>query len=325
MKMQMALQLPKMKVIMPRCMPRGIKDRLAYQGFFVLALLPAVILVAVLVTLVLRSWPLLQVESLVTLLTGRTWKPLQAHFGLYPFIAGTFWVTLVALVLAVPPCLFSAIYLAEYCRPRTTTIVKPLMDLLAGIPSVVYGVWGMVAIVPLVQKLGPFVSTYLGWIPLFALNNPTGYSVLAGSIVLAVMIAPFIIAVTYEVLRTVPSGVRQASLALGATRWQTVRHAVLPHTLSGIVAGIVLGMSRALGETMAVLMVVGNVVKAPKSIFDPAYPLPALIANNYGEMLSIPMYDAALMGAALVLLLIVLFFNILSTLVLRRMVKRAHL
>lgn len=325
MKAQMTLQLPDMNIKLPRFLPRRTKDCLAYRGFFVLALLPAVLLIAVIVALAIRSWPLLRVESLAELLMGNTWKPLQARFGLYPFIAGTFWVTAVALVLAVPPCLLSAIYLSEYCRPRTTAIVKPLMDLLAGIPSVVYGVWGMVAIVPFVQKLGPVISRYLGWVPLFAQNNPTGYSVLAGSIVLAVMIAPFIIAITYEVLHTVPSGVRQASLALGATRWQTVRHAVLPHTVSGIVAGIVLGASRALGETMAVLMVVGNVVKVPVSIFDPAYPLPALIANNYGEMLSIPMYDAALMGAALVLLLIVLFFNILSTLVLRRMVKRSRL
>ncbi len=110
---------------------------------------------------------------------------------------------------------------------------------------------------------------------------------------------------------------------MGATRWQTVRYAVLPQTIPGIAAGIVLGASRALGETMAVLMVVGNVAKSPSSIFDPAYPLPALIANNYGEMLSIPMYDSALLGAALVLLLMVLFFNIVSTLMLRQILRRS--
>jgi phosphate transport system permease protein len=124
-------------------------------------------------------------------------------------------------------------------------------------------------------------------------------------------------------MHTVPAGVREASLAIGATRWQTIKAAVIPHTYPGIVAGIVLGSSRALGETMAVLMVVGNVARAPNSIFDTAYPLPALIANNYGEMLSIPMYDAALLTAALILLLIVLIFNILSTLVLQRFMERA--
>jgi len=301
---------------------RRLMDRLASRTFFLITILPLTILVLVILALVLRTWPILQVKPLADLLVGRTWKPMQGEFGFFPFILGTIWVTGVALFLAAPPCLLSAIYLAEYCRPRTCALAKPLLDVLAGIPSVVYGVWGMIAIVPLVQKAGPFISKWLGFIPLFRLQNPTGFSILSGGIVLAVMIAPFIIAVTFEVLRAVPNGPREASLALGATRWQTVRHAVLPQTSTGIIAGVMLGASRALGETMAVLMVVGNVVKVPTSIFDPAYPLPALIANNYGEMMSIPMYDAALLGAALVLLLIVLFFNIISTLVLRQIIRR---
>ena len=302
---------------------RRVVDRLAGGGFFLITLAPIAILIAVIVALSLRAWPILEIKTIGELVLGRVWKPLQSEFGFFPFIAGTFWVTTVSLVLAVPPCVLSAIYLAEYCHPRTANVVKPLLDLLAGIPSVVYGVWGMVAIVPWVENIQPFISRWLGFIPLFVSDNPTGYSILAGSIVLAVMIAPFIIAIAYEVLRTVPAGARQASLGLGATRWQTIRYAVLPQTLPGIIAGVVLGASRALGETMAVLMVVGNVVKVPSSIFDPAYPLPALIANNYGEMLSIPLYDAALLGAALVLLLVVLFFNILSTLFLRQFIKRS--
>jgi phosphate transport system permease protein len=310
---------------LPTAQGRRQKDWLAERSFFLITVLPLVILVLVLLALIVRSWPIMQVKSLVDLLLGRVWKPTQGQFGFLPFIAGTFWVTIVALVLAVPPCLLSAIFLSEYSRPRIANLVKPLLDLLAGIPSVVYGVWGLVAIVPFVQKISPVVQRWLGFIPLFSSKNPTGYSILAGSIVLAVMVAPFIIAITFEILQTVPSGVREASLALGATRWQTTRYAVLPHTISGIVAGIVLGASRALGETMAVLMVVGNVAKMPTSIFDPAYPLPALIANNYGEMMSIPMYDAALMGAALVLLLIVLFFNVLSTLALRQILKRSKI
>jgi phosphate transport system permease protein len=137
------------------------------------------------------------------------------------------------------------------------------------------------------------------------------------------MVAPFIIAISYEVLQAVPRGLREASLAIGATNWQTIKYAVVPQTLTGLLAGIVLGASRALGETMAVMMVVGNVARVPTSIFDPAYPLPALIANNYGEMLSIPLYDAALLGAALILLVVVLVFNIISTLILHRIIGRA--
>lgn len=318
--------------VRPRPLTRGSKwpsrkskDRAARNAFFAITVFPFFLLVVILVALIVRSLPILQTASIGELLTGTTWKPLQGQFGFLPFIAGTFWVTIVAMVLAVPPCLLSAIYLAEYCHSRTTAVAKPLLDLLAGIPSVVYGVWGLVAIVPAVKVISSFASRWLSFIPLFSSDNPTGYSILAGSVVLAVMVAPFIIAITYEVLRTVPAGTREASLALGATRWQTIRYAVLPHTLPGIIAGVVLGASRALGETMAVLMVVGNVVKVPQSIFDPAYPLPALIANNYGEMLSIPMYDAALMAAALLLLLIVLFFNLISTMTLRRILKRSRI
>lgn len=301
---------------------RQFRERLAERGFLLLTVLPIAILLLLVIALAVRSWPILQFNSIGDLLGGKIWKPAQGKFGFYPFILGTFWVTVLSLLLAVPPSLLTAIYLSEYSRPRTAAFTKPLLDLLAGIPSVVYGVWGVVVIVPWVQRIRPVVEGYLGFIPLFSSNNPTGFSILAGGLVLALMIVPFIVAVTYEVLRTVPEGSRQASLAVGATRWQTIRHAVLPQSLSGIIAGVILGASRALGETMAVLMVVGNIPQVPKSIFDPAYPLPALIANNYGEMMSIPMYDSALLGAALVLLLIVLSFNLLSNLILRHILRR---
>lgn len=303
---------------------RRFSDALAGSTFSWMAFLPLVILVAMLIALLARARPILVTKPLWDLLAGQIWKPLQGEFGFYPFIIGTVWVTAVAMILAVPPCLLTAIYLAEYAQPALRTVSKPLIDLLAAIPSVVYGVWGVVVIVPWVEDhIAPFLGKWLGKsIPLFAVNNPTGFSILAGGIVLAVMVAPFIIAVTYEVMHIVPEGMREASLAVGATRWQTIKYAVLPRARPGIIAGVVLGSSRALGETMAVLMVVGNVVKVPSSIFDPAYPLPALIANNYGEMLSIPLYDAALLGAALILLLIVLVFNIMATLVLRQLIGR---
>jgi len=229
-----------------------------------------------------------------------------------------------AMLLAVPPALFTAIYLAEYARPRTKAAAKPLVDILAAIPSVVYGIWGVIAIVPFVgATLSPWLGGQFGFIPLFATDNPTGYSVFAGSLVLGLMVVPVIIAISYEVIASVPDGLREAALALGTTRWQVIRHAVLPKAFPGIAAAVVLAFSRAFGETMAVLMVVGNVPRTPASIFDPAYPLPALIANNYGEMMSIPLYDSALMGAALVLLVVVLLFNIVSALILRSAVRRA--
>ncbi len=299
-------------------------ERVARDGLFALTGLPPLLVVIIAVVLAVRAWPILAQSSLWELLGGRVWKPMAGQFGFLPFLAGTLWVTAAALVFAVPPSLLTAIYLAEYARPVTRALMKPLLDLLAAIPSVVYGVWGVVAIVPWVQNtLAPFCERVLGFFSLFRSDNPTGFSIMAGALVLAVMITPFMIAVTYEVFRAVPDGMRQASLAVGATRWQTVRHVVLPKARAGVLAGIVLGLSRALGETMAVLMVVGNVVRVPRSLFDPAYPLPALIANNYGEMMSIPLYDSALMTAALILLAVVLTFNVASNLVLRRIQVRA--
>jgi phosphate transport system permease protein len=303
---------------------RRALNQFAGRSFFAIALAPIVLVGFMIVVLALRARPITAAHSLGDLLLGETWLPLQGQFGFAPFITGTLWVTLTTMIIAVPVCVLCALYLSEYAGSKLRGLMKPLLDILAAIPSVVYGVWGLLAIVPFVQQTAsPLLNQLLGFIPLFHSHNPTGFSVLAAGLVLAVMVTPVIVAVTYEVLQTVPQGLREASLAMGATRWQTIKHAVLPKALPGVIAAIVLGFSRAFGETIAVMMVVGNVTQSPTSILDPAYPLPALIANNYGEMMSIPMYDAALMGAALILLLVVLVFNLLAVLVLRQAVRRA--
>jgi len=298
---------------------RKVADIWGGRFFLLTTALPLLLVVVMIIVLLGRTMPILTMKPIGELLLGQTWKPFQGSFGFYPFLIGTLWVTVLAMVFAVPPCLLNAIYLAEYAHPTARAVLKPLLDLLAGIPSVVYGVWGMITIVPWVQSIIPWVSKTFG----ISISNPTGFSILAGGIVLAVMVAPVIISVSYEVMEAVPNGLREASLAVGATKWQTIKFAVLPKSTSGILAGIVLGFSRAFGETMAVLMVVGNVPMVPHNVFDPAYPLTALIANNYGEMMSIPLYDAALMGASLLLLLVVLVFNIIAAFILRNALKRA--
>lgn len=303
---------------------RRLVDRLAGHGMGVLAFLTAALVLLIAVGLTMRSWPLLSTHSAGELLTSSGWRPSQGEFGFLPFIVGTFSVTTLAMVLAVPPCLLSAIFLAEYAPPRVRSLVKPLVDLLAGIPSVVYGLCGVLVVVPFIRDvLTPWAARHAGTIPLLRPDNATGYGVLAGGIVLAVMVFPVIISVAEEVMRAVPRGMREAALALGATHWQMVKGVVLPRSLPGIVAAVVLGFARAFGETMAVMMVVGNVAQIPRSIFDPAYPLPALIANNYGEMMSIPLYDAALLTAALLLLLVVLVFSAAAQFVLLAAIRRA--
>jgi len=308
----------------PSTPSRARTDRAAQRTFFIITLVPVVLIIIVATALVVRAYPILNSYSFSDLLFGDIWRPNNGQFGFRPFILGTLWVTTVGVLLAVPPCLLVSIYLAEYAHNRTRAFTKPVLDVLAAIPPVVYGVWGLLAIVPFVDDvLAPLSELWFGSISFLAVTQPTGFGILAGGIVLAVMIAPLIISVIFEVFATVPNDLRHASLAVGATKWQTIRTVVLPQVLPGIIAAIVLGASRALGETIAVLMVVGNVPNIPTSVFDSAYPLPALIANNYGEMMSIPLYDAALLGAALVLLVVILIFNILSTLVLQRFLRRA--
>ena len=315
----------------PSATLRARQDNTARRAFFIFTLLPVVLILFVTGALFVRAWPIISAYGLSDLIFGEVWKPNNGQFGFWPFILGTFWVTAVGVILAVPACLLASIYLAEYAHARTRSFAKPILDLLAAIPPVVYGVWGLVAIVPFVDDvLAPLSDRWLGSVStglntsvsIFSVNQPTGFNVLSAGIVLAVMIAPLIISVMFEIFSTVPNDLRHASLAVGATQWQTIRNIVLPQVGPGILAAVVLGASRALGETIAVLMVVGNIPQIPTSIFDSAYPLPALIANNYGEMMSIPLYDAALLSAALVLLVVILLFNILSLIVLRRMLRK---
>lgn len=271
----------------------------------------AFLIVFIVIGLVQRSLPILEQKSLVELIFSSSWRPLREEFGFFPFIMGTVWVTGTAMIIAVPLCLLTSIYLAEYMHIRIRTAVKPLIDLLAGIPSVVYGLWGILVVIPVVKIIAPFFGT-----------TSNGYCVLSGGIVLAIMVFPVIIAVSEEVIRNVPYEMREASLALGATKWQATRVVVFRGALPGIIAAVILGFSRAFGETMAVLMVVGNTARVPSSLFDPAYPLTALIANNYGEMMSIPLYDSALMLGALILLVMVFLFNVGARIVLIRLEKR---
>jgi len=293
---------------------RHLKDLIARRAMFLLTAVPGFLVLLMLFGLLQKSRAILALKSFSGLLFGSGWHPLKGEFGFLPFLMGTIWVTLVAMVLAVPISLLTAVYLSEYAPKFIREFTKPVIDLLAGIPSVVFGVWGVLMIVPFVGKvLAPLFGVY-----------SSGYSVLSGGIVLAIMVFPTIIHVALEVFSSVSHELRETSLSLGATKWETVKYVVLRKGLQGIIAAVVLGLSRAFGETMAVLMVVGNVAKIPKSVFDPAYPLPALIANNYGEMMSVPLYDSALMLAALVLLLVVLVFNLGARFVLMKAERRAE-
>lgn len=287
-------------------------DSLSSKLMFLTTIFTSLIVVAIALVLLQRSSLIISTRSISNLLLSSMWLPRQGEFGFQAFIAGTLWVTGLAMVLSIPPSLLMSVYLVEYAPVRIRGFITPLVDLLAGVPSVVWGLWGVLLIVPMIRD---YVAPMVG-------VTSSGYTVLAGGIVLAIMVSPVMIAVSGEVIKAVPKEMREASLAVGATKWQTVKHVVLRASSTGIIAAIILGFGRAFGETMAVLMVVGNVPKAPTSILDPAYPIPALIANDYGEMLTIPTYDSALMFAALLLLLVVLGFSLLAAILLYGIKRR---
>ena len=272
-----------------------------YSWMLVSLLLVACLPFLLFSVLYFKSFLLLRNFGLGDLIFSHSWHPSKGEFGFYPFIVGSIWVTLLAILMSTPICLLTAINVTQYAKKRFLRIMHPVIDILAGLPSVVYGVWGLLVIVP-------FISRYLGpWLGI----RTMGYSILAGAFVLSIMIIPFILNIIIEIFRTIPMELKEAALSLGSTKWQMVKHVLLRKALPGIIAAVGFGLARAFGETMAVLMVVGNVVKVPTSVFDPGYTLPALIANNYGEVLSIPRYDSALMFAALLLLVVSLFFNLL--------------
>lgn len=287
---------------------RRLRDRLNVAWMIVVLAVVLVLPFFLGIGLYLQSTMLLSEKSIWNVLFTSQWMPMSGKFGLLGFILSSLMVTVLSLLIAGPVCLLTAIHLTQYARKWVLKIMHPVIDILAGIPSVIYGVWGILVVVP-------FVSRYVA--PFFGVQT-SGYTLLAGAIVLAVMIIPFILNILIEVFRTIPTELTEASLALGATRWQTIKHVVVRKGFPGIISAMGLGVSRAFGETIAVLMVVGNVVRIPTGIFQPGYPLPALIANNYGEMMSIPMYQSALMFSALVLFVVVMLFNLASRMAIAR-------
>jgi len=294
---------------------RLLKDRIARHYMLTATVMAIFFLFLIGGGLFVNSLPIMQEKGLWTLLTTSSWRPFKGEFGFASYILSTLYVTGIAIVIALPLSLLTSIYIIEYASPKILRAFSSVVDLLAGIPPVIYGVWGTLTIVPFIsESLAPHFVEF-----------STGYSVLAAGVVLAIMIIPLIISILMEVFSAVPKEMREASMSLGATKWQTVKKVVIRKSIPGIIAATVLAISRAFGETLAVLMVCGNFTDLPKSIFDACYPLPALIANNYGEMMSVPQYESALMFAAFLLFFNIVLFNVISRLVLIQIDKRYQL
>jgi len=244
---------------------------------------------------------------------GRDWDPVNEQFGAMPFIYGTLVSSLLALLIAVPLSIGVAVFTTEMCPAMLRKPLSFFVELLAAIPSVVYGLWAIFVLVPILSHyVEPFLSRTLGWTGFFE-GAPYGISMLAAGIILAIMIVPIISSITREVLMVVPQHQREAALALGATRWEMIRVSVLRNARAGIMGGIILGLGRALGETMAVTMVIGNRPEIAKSLFAPGYTMASVLANEFSEATG-DVYLSALIEIGLALFLVTIVVNALARL-----------
>lgn len=241
-------------------------------------------------------------------LTSRTWDPVTGVFGALPFIYGTVVTSALALLVAVPLGVGAAIFLSELAPPKISSVLTFVIELLAAVPSVIYGLLGMFTLVPFLRQYGePFLKRTLGFLPFF--QGPMyGIGMLAGGLVLAIMVVPFIISISREILLAVPVEQREAALALGATKWESTWQVVVPFARIGIMASIFLALARALGETMAVTMVIGNDPKISSSLFAPAYSIAAVIANEFTEATG-NLYLQSLIELGLVLFALTIVIN----------------
>ena len=246
-------------------------------------------------------------------ITTSTWDPVAGEFGALPFIYGTLVSSLLALLLAVPLSLGAAIYLAELAPAWVRPPVAFLIEMLAAVPSVVYGLWGIFVLVPWLRDwVQPPLGRWLGFLPLFS-GPGYGVGMLAAGLILSIMVVPYITSVAREVLLAVPNAQREAALGLGATRWEAIRIAVLRYGRTGLIGAVLLGLGRALGETMAVTMVIGNRPAIAASLFAPGYTMASVVANEFTEATS-DLYVSALVEVGLLLLIVTIVVNALARL-----------
>jgi phosphate transport system permease protein len=292
-----------------RIYERAIGDKVYTLVTTACALIVPALVIAIAIAIFEAAWPAFARNGL-SLITSSEWDVGAGHFGAAPALFGTLVSSAVALVIAAPLAIGVAVFLSEFAPKWLRTPVGFLVDLLAAVPSVVYGLWGIFVLIPLLREhVMPFLRDrlHLGATPFFT-GPAYGPSMLAAGIILAIMALPYISAVAREVLLAVPRSQREAALALGATRWEMIRDAVIPYARSGIIGGIMLGLGRALGETMAVTMVIGNRPEISASLFAPGYTMASLIANEFSEATN-DMHLSALMAVGAVLFMITLLVN----------------
>ncbi len=288
------------------------KQKISWQKIVLIlfAGISVIIVILIFIFILINGLQVIPEIGLIKFLFGTSWNPEADQYGILHGIIGTVMVVLIAMVVAVPISISCSIYISEIAPPTVRKILKPSVEMLASIPSIVYGFFGLFILVPAVK---------------YIFRLPTGENALSGGLILAIMVIPTIVSITDDAIRAVPSTYREASLALGATKWQTIRKVVLPAALSGIFAAVILAFGRAIGETMAVLMVAGGASQIPKPFFNilvPVDPLTAIIARELGEAAQGDTQFHALFGIAIVLFLITFTVNLTGDLVIKRFTKK---
>ncbi|MEL6384606.1 MAG: phosphate ABC transporter permease subunit PstC [Cyanobacteria bacterium J06626_18] len=273
------------------------------------------LLLTIAIVILIQSMPAIRAFG-AGFLTTSAWNPVENNYGALPMIYGTLVSAFIALLVAVPLGLGTAIFLSENFIPlKIRTVLVFMVELLAAIPSVVYGLWGIFVLIPFMRGIGNFLHDTLGWIPLFG-TAPVGPGMLPAGVILAVMILPIITAISRDSLAALPPDLRQASLGIGATRWGTIFRVLIPAAISGIVGGVMLALGRAMGETMAATMIIGNSNQLNISLLAPANTIASLLANQFAEASGLQV--SALMYAAFVLMVMTLIVNVLAEMIVNR-------
>jgi phosphate ABC transporter permease protein PstC len=272
--------------------------------------------------LISKAQPAFSHQGVFSFLFTNDWNPSKAIFGAWPLVAGTIITAAIALVIGVPVAVASALYVTELCPRVVRGPLVILVELLAAVPSVVYGLWGIFVLIPKLRPAEQWFSDTFAFLP-FVGGNVAGPNYFIAGLILAIMILPIVSAISREVMSTVPQDLKEASLALGATRWEMIRMVVLPYSRSGITGAAMLGLGRAIGETIAVTLVIGNSPMLGKQVFDQGYTLAAVIANEFGEAANDKLHAGALIAAGLVLFVLTLVVNALARALVRRADRRS--
>jgi phosphate ABC transporter permease protein PstC len=291
--------------------PSRLPDRLLRWGLTGIAAGVLVLIGYFFIRLYLESRPVFSSYGVVNFIFTDAWIPSKDLFGALPLIVGTLITATIALVIGVPVAVASALYVTELAPPRVRQPLIILVELLAAVPSVVYGLWGVFVLIPKLKPAEQWVSDTFSFLP-FLGGTVAGPNYFIAGLILAIMILPIVAAISREVMATVPAEQKEAALALGATRWEMIRMAVLPYSRAGISGAAMLGLGRAIGETIAATLVIGNAPKIAESIFGQGYTLAAVIANEFGEAAATPTHRAALIAAGLVLFVLTLVINFVA-------------